>query len=398
MERSITSRNLLGGFLGGSIGILVSWYIAPIILPLGVLTGVTIGWWAEDILRTIIYSFRKALEFWKLLKNRVVPKKIQSPYCKFINYINYFKEIPSSIIRRVKNVALYIFGIFLRTMKKIYVVIEIPARIARWISHPASIASVIIIVSILTGAAITTFLLFSLIPWPEVKTIGGGLSKRPEQFLPFTTTEAFLYSLFIAFFIVVIGLSLAMTSDYEDANEWNFYDRWEKYSKHSPITYFTLELFRFLWLEIKGISFIILTIIYWLTLGGFIIAFITIPTAAFVVFMAGLYRIMQRSASWWCLGITLAITMISALIFYSKFQDQAVLWTVALYTGIISGAITEVLRRFNLWWTDTKTGEHYLVLLYDENKILPFSIARPIWASLSKTFVIISKPIFCQVT
>lgn len=46
-------RNLIGGILGGIIGILLSWYVTPIFMPLGILICVTIGWYNEMLIEAI---------------------------------------------------------------------------------------------------------------------------------------------------------------------------------------------------------------------------------------------------------------------------------------------------------------------------------------------------------
>jgi hypothetical protein len=51
--KSVSSRNLIGGFLGGTLGILLSWFVSPLALPFGVLLGVIIGWWNEDIVHLL---------------------------------------------------------------------------------------------------------------------------------------------------------------------------------------------------------------------------------------------------------------------------------------------------------------------------------------------------------
>jgi hypothetical protein len=48
-NRSYTSRNLLGGFFGGILGILAFALIHPSLLPAGCLLGVVIGFWYQEI-------------------------------------------------------------------------------------------------------------------------------------------------------------------------------------------------------------------------------------------------------------------------------------------------------------------------------------------------------------
>lgn len=82
----------------------------------------------------------------------------------------------------------------------------------------------------------------------------------------------------------------------------------------------------------------------------------------------------------------MTVTGISALVFYNNFGNEAVLWTIALCTGLTSSVATEGLRRLGLWWSDTKMGQHYLGIWYNKDKMLPFSIATPAWRTLLRAF------------
>ena len=58
--RSERSRNLLGAFLGGLVGILAFGYLTPWVLPLGVLVGVVTGYWYGEIWRGCRVSWVRA--------------------------------------------------------------------------------------------------------------------------------------------------------------------------------------------------------------------------------------------------------------------------------------------------------------------------------------------------
>jgi hypothetical protein len=192
----------------------------------------------------------------------------------------------------------------------------------------------------------------------------------------------------------MFGLMGTLSDNDNGSPMQNFYVRWERYSQCSPVTYFARGLFRFFKSEVVVTAFIALTIVYWVTLGGALIALVTIPVAMFVIFMVGLYKIAQRSAHWWCFGVTLVTTVVSALVFYNGFNNELVLWTVALCTGLTSGALTEGLRHLGLWWSKTDIGLHYLNVWYDDGKILPFSIATPTWKMLGRPYLNVGQRVF----
>ncbi len=387
MNRSITSRNLAGGFLGGALGILVSWYVAPMALPFSVLLGVVVGWWAEDIAQMFVQSFHTALRLWRALIARIVPDEIRLPRRSFFERFKTLLGVCATKIRNGVSRSLgYAVMPFHWLAMRVRALARVPTAALRWASHPSNTALLITISAIVFSAVINAFAFATLWPWPEMKTIGGGMNGDPEQLVPFASSDIAMFTVLATLFLMMFGLMGTITENAEDNPTRNFYARWERYSKYSPVTYFARELFRFFKSEVMFAIFIALAIAYWVTLGGALIAFVMIPVATFVTFMVGLYKIAQRSAHWWCLGVTLSTTGISVLVFHNSFGNEVVLWTVALCTGLASGVATEGLRRLGLWWSNTKTGQHYLDVWYDEDKMLPFSIATPAWRTLLRAF------------
>lgn len=383
MNRSVSSRNLAGGFLGGMFGILLSWYIAPMALPFGVLLGVVVGWWAEDVAWTLIRSYRVARIFWRLIITSIIPDKIRlSRYYG----IEHLKRLYNAITAKIKVGVRYAGAPFRWLALFTRVFAQASRQAMQWASHPSSTALLITISAIVVGAAINAFAFATLWPWPEMKTIGGGMSGDPEQLVPFAFSDIAFITGIVTLFLTMFGLLGTLAESTDDNTTRNFYTRWERYSQYSPVTYFARELFRFFKSEVMVAVFFALAIAYWVTLGGALIALVMIPVATFVTFMVGLYKIAQRSAHWWCFGVTLVTTGVSALVFYNSFGNEAILWTVALCTGLASGVATEGLRRLGLWWSNTETGQHYLDVWYDEDKILPFSIATPAWKTLGRAF------------
>lgn len=56
-ERTVSRRNLVGGFWGGILGILALGYLHPIALPFGCFFGVVVGWWYQEIWQSTVDSF-----------------------------------------------------------------------------------------------------------------------------------------------------------------------------------------------------------------------------------------------------------------------------------------------------------------------------------------------------
>lgn len=77
--RSASSRNLLGGFLGGVLGILALGYFTQsvLMLTLGVVTGVVGGYWYEEIGKALVVAFQDAVA--TVRAPQVAVKKVQGP-------------------------------------------------------------------------------------------------------------------------------------------------------------------------------------------------------------------------------------------------------------------------------------------------------------------------------
>ena len=288
--------------------------------------------------------------------------------------------------------------------------------IARWALHPTGKAILISIFAIAVGVTITALAIGMYFPWPEMKTIGGGMTRMPGELVPVEFSDIVARTGITVLFLTMFGAlgtilagntkghkirrvvfviskestvgqsKLGAKLLYGDEDTASFYSRWERYSTHSPVMYFVLELIRFFKSILVCVLFTVFIIVYWVTLGGALTALVTVPVTIFALFMVSLYRIAQRSAHWQCFGVTLVTTVASALIFHNSFSNEVLLWMVALGTGVASGVLTEGLRQLGIWWGETEIGFHYLSISYDDNQLIPFSIARPVWKKLSMSF------------
>lgn len=84
----------------------------------------------------------------------------------------------------------------------------------------------------------------------------------------------------------------------------------------------------------------------------FVIAFVGVigayPLGITIAIAHGFYKIASRSGHLLCFGITVFVTSISWFTYHESFGDQRILWIVALATGIVSGGVTEFIRRIGL--------------------------------------------------
>lgn len=380
------SRNLLGALLGGTFGILVCGYWEPMAFPAGVLLGVVIGWWAEDIATAFVQSYHVACTFWQRLKAWLVPNGVWPLRGNFLERLSAFIRLTAGRVRamiaRAYEYVLLRLG-WIATV--VQMVLRVPRRFVDWVVHPASQAILISISVIVVGAALNALAIGMFWPWPETHMVGG--LKTPLTEVPFEFSDIAISTGIATLLLTMCGFSDYMRKEMEDNSVRAFYSRWEQYSQHSAPSYFVRELVRFFRSEAVTLLFIVATFLYWLTLGGALLVFVVVPVMMFVTFMVSLYKIAQRSAHWWCFGITLVVTAISALIFYDSFNNQMVLWTVALGTGIVSGVVSEGLRQLGAWWGTTKTGQYCLDIWDDHKKITPFAITTPAWLALGRIYV-----------
>ena len=120
MNRSVSLRNLIGGFLGGTMGILASWYLDPMVLPFGALLGVVLGWWNEDIVRLLGEAHQQA-------------KEKTSGFVGMTDYV-------VSALARFCGLPSIIANVFRWIIAKAIVgtvvaIASAPARFTRWFSH-----------------------------------------------------------------------------------------------------------------------------------------------------------------------------------------------------------------------------------------------------------------------
>ncbi len=384
MNRSVASRNLAGGFFGGVFGILISWYLAPAALPLGVIFGVVVGWWVEDIGKAFVNSFHTASRLWQQLVARLIPEEIRVSPRAFFRYVGAFFARCITGIRNGLTHAVGYAGMPLRwIVAGIRAVMRLPRHIMDHAPRPASIALFLTISAIVVGAVLNALAIGFFWPWPETYMAGNGLNGHPIRVVPFGLLEIATATGIATMILTGLG---AMFMFGEDDSVRVLHARLEQYSRYSAPSYFVRELIRFFRSEIMITLFILAMLIYWVTLGGLMIAIVVIPVTTFISFLIGLYKIAQRSAHWQCFIVTLTVTGASALIFYDSFSHEIMLWTVALCAGLASGIATEGLRRLGIWWGSTGAGIRYLGIWHDEEKVLAFSIAVPAWRTIARAF------------
>jgi len=332
--KSVSSQNLIGGFLGGTAGILVSWFVSPLALPFGVLLGVVVGWWNEEIVQLFGEAHRQA-------------KKTASGFVGTTDFVILTSARLCGLPSAIANVFRWI--IVKAIIGSIVALVSTPARFARWLaSHPTNRTRAIDITISLIFIFGTPVIMFFLEPHVGIE----GSENRGV--------------LAILGVLVATGGSTAyrVCREFGKKAELNelgqFYREWEIISRHGSVGFFLYAIAMQIRYMIGFAVFCIIAVPWFFAFA--IVGFLGIyPLIAGIAVVHGFYKIANRSGHWLCLGVTMAVTGISWLVCHKSFPDPRILWITALGTGIISGGVTEFIRRFMLmFYENTATGRRFV--------------------------------------
>ncbi len=346
MKNSTTLRNLIGGFLGGFTGIQASWLINPEIVSLivGTVLGTIIGWYNKEI----INLFKKAHKMAKGKASGLVTNKTD---CFVAWTRRNLSTTPANLFLRAttivvkgNHVVVKVFNLTINALvKTANNTFSAPRRFRQWLAkHPINKATVIeATTTLLFIPGITTLIFF----------ICQDFGVKKENIVGIT-----IFSLILA---ACGAFSYLLRSDfnknYKLSSLSKFYRNWEIISQYGPIGFFFYTLGMLIRYTIGLTIFSIIAIPWFLTIAT--IGFLGVYPLIFIVFVAhGFYHLASRTDHSFCLGVTLAVTIISWFIYHENFADPRVLWSISLGTGIISGAITEITCRFILPLFNTKIG------------------------------------------
>ncbi len=334
--KKVTSRNLIGGFLGGVIGILSSWYVAPAILLLGVSIGVFLGWWNEDIVHLVREAHRQA-------------KKGAS------GLVGLVDEAIASLTR-LCGMSTKAAGVFRWIIAKAIVgsfmaIVSLPAklwkalvRFTKWtVGHQTNQVCVINTIIYLSFILVLPAIAFLIEPY-------FGITGGNRGLLTMATAVATLGG------SVIYRMQHEAAANTELSELCQFYREWEVISHHGWFVYLLYTIGQQIRYSIGTALFV--TIAGPWFLGMAMVGFIGVyPLVAVIAFARGFYDIASRAGHLLCLGVTMAVTGISWLIYHQSFTDPRILWTVALATGIVSGGVTEIIRRVMLpFYKNTAIG------------------------------------------
>ncbi len=374
MNPSLSTRNFVGGLFGGLAGILLSHYIHPLAIPFGVLVGVVLGWWHMEIIHSVANARQRA---------RTVAGGFAQVIDEAIVWLGRMCGLPLVFVRGVRWLAVKaIIGpiVWLATA---------PSRLRRFnADHPMNWGRTIEMCAHLATVAIGVGVgawVFLGLPMGKGPDSGGGA----------------VFGALLGMMVAMFGaLAPQLRDEGKPAEMSAFYREWEILDRYGAWGLFAYGVGRNIRYAVGVAAFVTIIVCWGFPLGAaFMVGtFIVFPVLGMV---RGFYLAVQRPGHWLCFGITLTMTGLSWLYFHSMFTNDAVVWSVALITGVASGVATELVRRpiltfysgtrFGRWLAqplgDTVMGKHFgdEYLLEQHDGYMGIGIAlSAVWLGQSK--------------
>lgn len=321
--KKIGSREFFGGLLGGSTGILVTWF-HPALLPLGVFVGGIIGFWGKDMIAIFRKSFRQTKE----ITNRV-HSKINSSVPGFLARVCGLPPKAAAVLQRMSAKVLALMISFFGA----------PARLWKWIKlHPTNLAHA------LTMSA----WIFSIMSIPTV------------LFLILHYLGEDLGIAVMGFLFAAVG-SLMYTHAEIDGSEIEqiriYYRKWEQLDKYGAFGFFLHEVWKFYRFSL-GAALFSTIVIPWICISAMFLIFGIIPITLFLAIARALYWVSTRTEHYLCLSVTMTTTLFFWVTYHESFTDPRILWAVAFMSGIVSGTLAVIARRvLETFYANTKIGQ-----------------------------------------
>ncbi len=318
--RSITNRNLAGGFWGGILGILLCSHHWSL-LPVGCLIGVVAGFWYQEIIEKFKADWVVTKADWKrhaaqTKKSFLRPWRVYKVVCRRINRVKN-KEFLGTFDFVEKAIRWILFAFFW-IISKIVQAITWPTKNAYNGMITMTVATYVCFIMA------TIYILFEPIYNAELNS---DPASRGTYFLLCSVGLLLTHAVTFGHQLIYLG------------------EKRDRLLKLSAIEFLGFQLLHTTWIFFRVLCCAIIGILY-LGAGAIItLGFIALPILAAVQLSRAWLKFAQQKAHWLCFAACLVMTTATAIICHNHLQGP-LLWFAALVAGTLSGLAAEGLRMF----------------------------------------------------
>lgn len=324
MTRSVTFRNLLGGFLGGIAGILVTAWWSPYALVPAVFLGVLVGWYHQELLVAARGNVRQ-----QPLTARMKSVLVATAHSSFA----------------LKTAMQEHFGASLPLLRFVLWLVVAPL----WLLGRAPAAVAWARVSSERQARLLRAFASLLLPLP----IGFWVYRWVFSHELATAVGSLWCSHLAAFLVAsIVWMALAMPIIFSvggDVSNSRSNSVDAIYRQRGALAAMGMMVCYGFRAWALCIIYAVVVAVYGVSMGALTTVTMCIPVVTLYAIVRMLVCVAQQSGHRLCLTMTLVVTVWSALRFHGQFEGPAAVWVVALVTGVASGMATEVARRSANW-------------------------------------------------
>lgn len=307
-------RNLLGGFVGGSLGVLFAGFIHPLASPIGLLVGVLLGYWHDIIIGRCIIVYEV---FCRININfGGFSHKVSKWYRKASRMTKawYFRRCRNFWhgLRQVSP-AMYCVG---RALKWC---VYAPFRGLAWlVAEPIRVASIFSVLLVIVASVVLVAVSFEAVP--DVGNPGGWDREIIGGIL-----------------CLVSSLLVCVSRDASKEKQG------ARYSSLGPVRYVAKGFFPS-FVQVLTSACMIVGMISGLFLAIISFMLVFFGGAIFFGVLKGLWHVSSKRQHLLCLSVTAVVTITSVIAFRHSLNGS-MLWIISLATGTVSAVTTECTRR-----------------------------------------------------
>ena len=328
-ERSITSRNILGGFCGGFLGI-IACSIFQLLLPVGCVLGVVIGFWYQEIWAAMIEDYHKTCLRWQAFwENAIV-----SPRDKFWAYLARLKKSYEDNTG-ITELFYWVPRVGIGLARLLYKVLNFLRNIAMWpFKEP------IHGVYIHTWTAAVCFVGFLVWLLAPVSLYFVYNFDNPRN----NYSGGFGFNIFgfcALFLPVFCSIFQGLPNERLERVRQRDLARYNRHGFLYHIAYKFVEMVKHFALIVLWECLAFLYIVF-----GFIavVLFMALPIVFAMWSVRVVWYFATKRQHWLCFSVTLVVTTASAILTRNHLHGVG-LWIIAVATGCASGFVSELVRR-----------------------------------------------------